>query len=76
MAQQNSFDIVSEVDSAEIANALNQTLKEVRQRFDFKGSSANVVHEKNELVLSAEDGKAAQHERHPATKTQSDAASR
>ena len=40
MAQQNSFDIVSEVDSAEIANALNQTLKEVRQRFDFKGSSA------------------------------------
>jgi cyclic-di-GMP-binding protein len=55
MAQQNSFDIVSQVDSAEIANAINQTLKEVRQRFDFKGSSANVVHEKSELVLSAED---------------------
>ena len=55
MAQQNSFDIVSQVDAAEITNALNQTLKEVRQRFDFKGSSANVVHEKNELVLSAED---------------------
>ena len=55
MAQQNSFDIVSQVDSNEIANALNQTLKEVRQRFDFKGSAANVVHEKNELVLSAED---------------------
>ena len=55
MAQQNSFDIVSQVDAAEITNALNQTIKEVRQRFDFKGSSANVVHEKNELVLSAED---------------------
>src|SRR5438105_12218618 len=55
MAQQNSFDIVSQVDSAEIANALNQTLKEVRQRFDFKGSSANVVLEKTELVLTAED---------------------
>src|SRR5215813_6455740 len=55
MAQQNSFDIVSQVDAAEIANALNQTLKEVRQRFDFKGSSANVVLEKTELVLSAED---------------------
>src|SRR3569832_457709 len=55
MAQQNSFDIVSQVDSAEIANALNQTIKEVRQRFDFKGSSADVVHEKNELVLTAED---------------------
>ena len=55
MAQQNSFDIVSQVDAAEIANALNQTIKEVRQRFDFKGSSANVVHEKSELVLTAED---------------------
>jgi cyclic-di-GMP-binding protein len=55
MAQQNSFDIVSQVDSAEITNALNQTVKEVRQRFDFKGSTANVVFEKSELVLSAED---------------------
>jgi len=55
MAQQNSFDIVSEVDRAEIVNALNQTMKEVGQRFDFKGSSANVVLEKTELVLTAED---------------------
>src|SRR5688500_6806914 len=55
MAQQNSFDIVSQVDSAEIVNALNQTIKEVRQRFDFKGSAADVVLEKNELILSAED---------------------
>lgn len=55
MAQQNSFDIVSQVDSAEITNALNQTIKEVRQRFDFKGSAATVVLEKSELVLSAED---------------------
>src|SRR5258705_1493197 len=55
MAQQSSFDIVSEVDAAEVTNALNQTIKEVRQRFDFKGSSATVVMEKNELVLSAED---------------------
>lgn len=55
MAQQNSFDIVSEVDRAEITNALNQTVKEVRQRFDFKGSSANVALETNELVLTAED---------------------
>ena len=55
MAQQNSFDIVSEVDRAEVNNAINQTIKEVRQRFDFKGSSANVVLETNELVLTAED---------------------
>ena len=55
MAQQNSFDIVSQVDNAEVSNALNQTIKEVRQRFDFKGSTANVVLEKTDLVLSAED---------------------
>src|SRR5918996_1918136 len=55
MAQQNSFDIVSEVDRAEVTNAINQTIKEVRQRFDFKGSAANVALEANELVLSAED---------------------
>jgi uncharacterized protein YajQ (UPF0234 family) len=55
MAQQNSFDVVSQVDRAEIGNALNQTMKEVRQRFDFKGSSAQVVHEENELILTAED---------------------
>ncbi|MGB9179061.1 MAG: DUF520 family protein, partial [Pyrinomonadaceae bacterium] len=55
MAQQNSFDIVSQVDRAEISNAINQTLKEVRQRFDFKGSAANVAQEEKELVLTAED---------------------
>jgi len=55
MAQQNSFDIVSEVDRAEITNAINQTVKEVRQRFDFKGSTATVVLEANELILTAED---------------------
>ena len=55
MAQQNSFDIVSEVDRAELTNAINQTVKEVRQRFDFKGSKANVALEANELILTAED---------------------
>jgi uncharacterized protein YajQ (UPF0234 family) len=55
MAQQNSFDIVSEVDRAEINNAINQTIKEVRQRFDFKGSAATVALEANDLILTAED---------------------
>lgn len=55
MAQQNSFDIVSEIDKAEVTNAINQTIKEVRQRFDFKGSAATVVMESNDLVLTAED---------------------
>src|SRR5437016_5398352 len=55
MAQQNSFDIVSQVDRAEISNAINQTSKEVGQRFDFKGSHAKVALEDKELVLTAED---------------------
>ena len=55
MAQQNSFDIVSQVDMAEVKNALDQTMKEVRQRFDFKGSRAEVRLEGEELILTAED---------------------
>lgn len=55
MAKENSFDIVSKIDHAEITNAINQTIKEVRQRFDFKGSNANVQLEKDELILTAED---------------------
>ncbi|MEA2207021.1 MAG: cyclic-di-GMP-binding protein [Blastocatellia bacterium] len=55
MAQQNSFDIVSQVDTAEVSNALNQTMKEVHQRFDFKGSKASVELEDKDLVLAAED---------------------
>ncbi len=55
MAQQNSFDIVSEINEAEINNAINQTMKEVRQRFDFKGSAAEVKLEDKSLVLTAED---------------------
>jgi uncharacterized protein YajQ (UPF0234 family) len=55
MAQQNSFDIVSKVDRAEITNAINQTSKEIKQRFDFKGSAANVELEEKELILAAED---------------------
>lgn len=53
--QQNSFDIVSEVNHAELDNAINQTMKEVGQRFDFKGSHAAVKLEKEALILTAED---------------------
>ena len=56
MAQQNSFDIVSKVEMVEVKNALDQTMKEVRQRFDFKGSRAEVRLEgEEELILTAED---------------------
>ena len=50
-----SFDIVSEVNSMEIENAVNQAKKELANRFDFKGSNAEIVLEKNEIKLSATD---------------------
>jgi cyclic-di-GMP-binding protein len=38
-----SFDVVSKVDHQEVDNALNQTAKEVGQRFDFKGTGASIA---------------------------------
>lgn len=55
MAKENSFDIVSKTDYAEITNAINQTTKEVSQRFDFKGSKATVELLAKDLQLTAED---------------------
>lgn len=55
MAKENSFDIVSKTDYAEVTNALNQTTKEISQRFDFKGSKATVELQGKDLMLSAED---------------------
>src|SRR6267142_10093 len=50
-----SFDIVSQVNSMEIENAVNQAKKELANRFDFKGTAATIVLEKNEIQLTAED---------------------
>ncbi len=49
-----SFDIVSEIDSHELANAVDQTNREVDNRFDFKGANAKVTQEEGELVLNAQ----------------------
>ncbi|PYL76126.1 MAG: YajQ family cyclic di-GMP-binding protein, partial [Verrucomicrobia bacterium] len=51
-----SFDIVSEVDKQEIDNALDQARKELATRFDFKGSAAEIIYEKDKITLTAEDG--------------------
>ena len=48
-----SFDIVSQVNSMEIENAVNQANKELANRFDFKASHAEIVLEKTEIKLSA-----------------------
>jgi cyclic-di-GMP-binding protein len=50
-----SFDIVSEVDTQEIDNALNQARKELASRFDFKGTIAEILYEKDKITLTAED---------------------
>jgi len=42
MAQQNTFDVVSKVDLAEVKNAVNQALKEVQQRYDFKNTNSDI----------------------------------
>ena len=55
MAKDNPFDIVSKTDYAEVTNAIHQTMKEVSQRFDFKGSRATVELQGKDLQLSAED---------------------
>ena len=52
-----TFDIVSEIDRMEIENAVNQAVKELVTRFDFKGSSAKITLTKPEFItLTAEDG--------------------
>jgi len=50
-----SFDIVSQVNSMEVENAVNQAKKEPANRFDFKGSQAEIALEKDEIKLTAED---------------------
>ncbi|HET9951947.1 MAG TPA: YajQ family cyclic di-GMP-binding protein [Candidatus Eisenbacteria bacterium] len=55
MAAENSFDVVSEVDLMEVSNAVQQALKEIRQRFDFKGSVSDIALEKEILTLTSDD---------------------
>ena len=57
MASESSFDIVSEVDLQEIDNAVNQSVKELRNRFDFKGSKSSIEFNRTEkkIILVADD---------------------
>ncbi|HWP34044.1 MAG TPA: YajQ family cyclic di-GMP-binding protein [Thermodesulfobacteriota bacterium] len=51
-----SFDIVSPVDLQEVDNALNQAVKEIRTRFDFKGSRSEIRRgEKGAFTIIADD---------------------
>jgi len=52
MAKNSSFDIVSELDLQEIDNALNQAIKEIRQRYDLKDSKTEMDLNKKEKLIS------------------------
>ena len=57
MASNASFDISTGADLQEVDNAVNQTLKEIAQRYDFKGTHCSVDFDrlKAEIRLSADD---------------------
>lgn len=60
MADQSSFDVVSQVDMQELKNAVDQTLKEIHQRFDFKNTKTELTlkeKEKQLVVLSDDEYK-------------------
>lgn len=55
MASESSFDIVSKVDMQEMNNAIQQAMREIETRFDFKGSKSDIKLEKDELVVLSDD---------------------
>jgi uncharacterized protein YajQ (UPF0234 family) len=57
VAQQSSFDIVSEVNLQEVDNAVNQARKEIAQRYDFKGTNSSIEFDQKErrIVLTSRD---------------------
>lgn len=50
-----SFDIISELNMQEVDNAINQAKKEIENRYDFKGSKAELTWDKKEITFLAED---------------------
>jgi uncharacterized protein YajQ (UPF0234 family) len=55
MPDQNSFDVVSEINMQEVKNAESQTTKEIRQRFDFKDSKSEIKLEGNDIIVVSDD---------------------
>lgn len=55
MSKESSFDIVSKVDLAEVTNAIHTAVKEIENRFDFKGSKSSITLEKEEIMLVSDD---------------------
>ena len=55
MAKAESFDVVSVVNMQEVDNAINQTNKEIKQRYDFKKSKSEVSVEEGQIKIIADD---------------------
>ena len=55
MAQDFSFDIVSKINLQEMDNAINMSMKEISQRFDFKGSVSSIKNEENKKIVVVSD---------------------
>jgi uncharacterized protein YajQ (UPF0234 family) len=55
LASESSFDVVSRVDKQELDNALNQTRKEIENRFDFKNSKTSIEFDGNKIALISDD---------------------
>ncbi|MCR6687862.1 YajQ family cyclic di-GMP-binding protein [Cellulomonas sp.] len=53
MASDSSFDVVSKVDRQEVDNALNQAVKEIAQRYDFKGVGASIAWSGESILMVA-----------------------
>ncbi|HJC69629.1 YajQ family cyclic di-GMP-binding protein [Brachybacterium sp. EE-P12] len=49
----SSFDIVSKLDRQEVDNAVNQAVREVGQRYDFRGTGASITLGGDEIVMTA-----------------------
>ncbi|WP_439815586.1 YajQ family cyclic di-GMP-binding protein [Zavarzinia sp. CC-PAN008] len=49
-----SFDIVSKTDLAEVDNAIQGVLREIAQRFDFKGSKSTLTREESAITILAD----------------------
>jgi uncharacterized protein YajQ (UPF0234 family) len=55
LASESSFDVVSRVEQQELDNALNQTRKEIENRFDFKNSKTSIEYDGKKITLISDD---------------------
>ncbi|MDC3143847.1 YajQ family cyclic di-GMP-binding protein [Pelagibacteraceae bacterium] len=50
-----TFDIVSKIDMQEVSNAVSNSMKEISQRYDFKGSNSKIDLKEKNIILETED---------------------